>query len=91
MGCLGCQPAQAADLRVADIAMGTGAFFVAACRYLADRIREARALEGTERSLREKWRATTGFADAEVPPLCSTLDARSRTGAFTAYPKLVYL
>lgn len=34
------------DLRVADIAMGSGAFLVAACRYLADRLVEAWDAEG---------------------------------------------
>lgn len=33
------------DLKVADIAMGSGAFLVAACRYLAARVQEAWALE----------------------------------------------
>lgn len=33
-------------LRVADIAMGSGAFLVAACRYLGDRLVEAWAAEG---------------------------------------------
>lgn len=54
-------------LRIADIAMGSGAFLVAACRYLADRMLEARSAEGEEQALREIQRATTGFADAEVP------------------------
>lgn len=56
------------DLRVADIAMGSGAFLVAACRYLADRLLEARSAEGEEQALREMNRTATGFADAEVPP-----------------------
>jgi len=34
-------PEEILDLRVADIAMGSGAFLVAACRYLADRLVEA--------------------------------------------------
>ncbi len=54
------------DLRVADIAMGSGAFLVAACRYLADRLLEARCTEGEGDALREKRRLTTGLADAEV-------------------------
>ena len=54
-------------LRIADIAMGSGAFLVAACRYLADRMLEARSAEGEEQALREIQRATLGFADAEVP------------------------
>ena len=54
-------------LRIADIAMGSGAFLVAACRYLADRMLEARSAEGEEQALREIQRVTKGFADAEVP------------------------
>lgn len=57
------------DLRVADIAMGSGAFLVAACRYLADRLLEARSAEGEERALRETARIVRGIADAEVPPV----------------------
>ena len=36
------------DLKVADIAVGSGAFLVAAARYLGARLIEARALEGLE-------------------------------------------
>ncbi len=56
------------DLKVADIAMGSGAFLVASCRYLADRLLEARSGEGEEKALREMNRTASGFADAEVPP-----------------------
>jgi hypothetical protein len=37
-------------LKVADIAMGSGAFLVAACRYLADRLVEAWSEEGDSRA-----------------------------------------
>ncbi len=37
---------QLLDLKVADIAMGSGAFLVAACRYLAARLQEAWLAEG---------------------------------------------
>lgn len=57
------------DLRIADIAMGSGAFLVAACRYLADRLLEARSAEGEEHALRETARIVGGMADAEVPPV----------------------
>lgn len=57
------------DLRIADIAMGSGAFLVAACRYLADRLLEARSAEGEEQALRESTRIARGTADAEVPPV----------------------
>jgi len=39
-------------LRVADIAMGSGAFLVAACRYLASKLIEAWSLEGNVDALR---------------------------------------
>ncbi|WP_431218530.1 Eco57I restriction-modification methylase domain-containing protein [Leifsonia xyli] len=38
--------AEILDLKVADIAAGSGAFLVAAARYLADRLIEARRIEG---------------------------------------------
>ncbi len=38
--------AEILDLKVADIAAGSGAFLVAAARYLADRLIEAREIEG---------------------------------------------
>ncbi|MFF2634388.1 Eco57I restriction-modification methylase domain-containing protein [Microbacterium sp. NPDC058021] len=40
--------AEILDLKVADIAAGSGAFLVAAARYLADRLIEARANEGLD-------------------------------------------
>lgn len=40
--------AEILDLKVADIAAGSGAFLVAAARYLADRLIEARSREGLE-------------------------------------------
>ena len=57
------------DLRIADISMGSGAFLVSACRYLADRLLEARSAEGEEQALLETTRIARGTsADAEVPP-----------------------
>jgi hypothetical protein len=44
------------DLKVADIAMGSGAFLVAACRYLAARVQEAWQAEGV-----------TTFEDTPIP------------------------
>jgi hypothetical protein len=41
-------------LKVADIAMGSGAFLVAACRYLAARLVEARARQGDEAAWRQR-------------------------------------
>ena len=57
------------QLRVADIAMGSGAFLVAACRYLADRLVEAWAAEGRHDAVRYAARAADGpvaSSDVEV-------------------------
>src|ERR1019366_4254969 len=56
------------ELRVADIAMGSGAFLVAACRYLADRLVEAWRAEGDADALASRLHQTRGrvSADAEV-------------------------
>jgi hypothetical protein len=64
------------DLRVADIAMGSGAFLVAACRYLADRLVEAWEAEGRPEALLAARARTTGrvSADAEVEQVA--LEAR---------------
>lgn len=64
------------ELRVADIAMGSGAFLVAACRYLADRLVEAWVAEGRPDALlaaRHRGQARLS-ADAEVEEIA--LDAR---------------
>jgi hypothetical protein len=53
-------------LRVADIAMGSGAFLVAACRFLADRLVEAWDLEGDTEASRALAHRTVDTADAEV-------------------------
>ncbi|MBA8792841.1 hypothetical protein FHX74_000435 [Friedmanniella endophytica] len=53
-------------LRVADIAMGSGAFLVAACRFLADRWVEARDTEGDLAATRSLADRTEGAADTEV-------------------------
>jgi len=55
---------QILDLRVADIAMGSGAFLVAACRYLADRLVEAWVAEGRADAVRH--RSGQPAADTEV-------------------------
>ena len=56
-------------LKVADIAMGSGAFLVSACRYLAGELIEAWATEGNPRAL-ERQREVDGVAvDAESDPL----------------------
>ena len=55
-------------LRVADIAMGSGAFLVAACRYLADRLVDAWVDENRSDAVlaRERQRKAGLTADAEV-------------------------
>ncbi len=53
-------------LRVADIAMGSGAFLVAACRFLADRLVEAWDVEGDTEASRALAHRTVDSADAEV-------------------------
>ncbi|MEV4038207.1 Eco57I restriction-modification methylase domain-containing protein [Streptomyces umbrinus] len=59
-------------LKVADIAMGSAAFLVAACRYLADRLIEAWERQGREEAV--KYRAGRAVdavtaADAESDPV----------------------
>lgn len=53
-------------LTVADIAMGSGAFLVAACRFLADRVVEAWQAEGDAEAARTIANRTAQTADAEV-------------------------
>lgn len=50
------------SLRVADIAMGSGAFLVAACRYLADRLLDAWVEEGRADAMTTRQRQTRGTA-----------------------------
>ncbi|SFP25269.1 hypothetical protein SAMN04489713_112293 [Actinomadura madurae] len=57
------------SLKVADIAMGSAAFLVAACRYLADKLVEAWVREGDERVRDYKGKSTTTAADAEADPV----------------------
>lgn len=61
------------DLRVCDPAVGSGAFLVAACRYLADRVVEAWTLEGNQ---------LVAELSAQVPPEGEvddlTIEARRR-------------
>ena len=62
---------QIKELKVADIAMGSGAFLVAACRYLADRLIEAWLAEGDAEALAMDLHRTVGRvgADAEADQL----------------------
>ena len=62
---------QIKELKVADIAMGSGAFLVAACRYLANRLIEAWLAEGDAEALAMDLHRTVGRvgADAEADRL----------------------
>lgn len=63
---------QILELKVADIAMGSAAFLVAACRYLADRLIEAWERDGREEAVRYRaGRAVDAVtaADAESDPV----------------------
>lgn len=57
------------SLKVADIAMGSAAFLVAACRYLGDRLVEAWSLEGDERARVYLDEAPETPTEADVDPL----------------------
>jgi Eco57I restriction-modification methylase len=72
-------------LRVADIAMGSGAFLVAACRYLADRLVEAWQAEGRADALAARQHQQSGRigADAEVEQVL--LDARRQVTEHCLY------
>ncbi|MER8037830.1 Eco57I restriction-modification methylase domain-containing protein [Streptomyces hydrogenans] len=61
--------AQILELKVADIAMGSAAFLVAACRYLGDRLLEAWAREGHERAV--------AFRDGRAVEAVTAVDAES--------------
>jgi len=73
------------QLRVADIAMGSGAFLVAACRYLADRLVEAWRAEGRADALaaRQHQQAHRLGADAEAEQIL--LDARRQVAEHCLY------
>jgi hypothetical protein len=63
---------QILELKVADIAMGSAAFLVAACRYLGARLIEAWAREGNETAIRYAASRTADAvtaADAEQDPV----------------------
>lgn len=57
------------SLRIADVAMGSGAFLVAACRWLADRLVEAWEIEGDAEAARVRSEVAVQTADAEVAPI----------------------
>jgi hypothetical protein len=64
------------QLRVADIAMGSGAFLVAACRYLADRLVEAWQAEGRADALAMKLHRSAGRVGADAEAEQILLEAR---------------
>ena len=64
------------DLRVADIAMGSGAFLVAACRYLADRLIEAWQAEGQPAAILAVRHTQQGTLTADTEVGLVGLDAR---------------
>ena len=72
------RPPRSWSCKVADIAMGSGAFLVAACRYLADRLVEAWQAEGRADALAadQHQQAYRVGADAEADQVL--LDARRR-------------
>jgi hypothetical protein len=73
------RPQEILGLRVADIAMGSGAFLVAACRYLADKLVEAWSIAGDvdiDRALAATESQSGATSDATADPLI--IDARRR-------------
>lgn len=66
--------AEILGLKVADIAMGSGAFLVGACRYLAGQLLEAWAAEGDVRALERLQNQGEVPVDAESDPV--VVDAR---------------
>jgi hypothetical protein len=66
--------AEILELKVADIAMGSGAFLVGACRYLAGQLLEAWATEGDVRALERLQGRSEVPVDAESDPV--VVDAR---------------
>jgi hypothetical protein len=67
---------QLLDLRVADIAMGSGAFLVAACRYLADKLVEAWQAEGRADAVAAALHLDAGQTGADAETEGILLDAR---------------
>jgi Eco57I restriction-modification methylase/restriction-modification enzyme MmeI-like protein len=73
------RPEEILSLRIADIAVGSGAFLVAACRYLADKLVEAWSIEGDadiDRAVTEPDSQSRGTSDATADPV--VIDARRR-------------
>jgi len=64
------------QLKVADIAMGSGAFLVAACRYLADKLVEAWQAEGRADAVSSKQHRESHRVGADAEAEQVQLDAR---------------
>jgi hypothetical protein len=63
-------PGEILSLKVADVAMGSGAFLVAACRYLAGKLIEAWSAEGDPRAAQH----IAGAETESLPDLDATVD-----------------
>ena len=68
-------PNELLDLKICDPAMGSGAFLVQACRWLADRLVEAWALAETQGHT-IGYNGRTGTTDVNVEPLPYDIDER---------------
>jgi hypothetical protein len=73
------------QLRVADIAMGSGAFLVAACRYLADRLVEAWQAEGRGDALAAQLHQGQFAAGADAEAKQVLLEARREIAEHCLY------
>ena len=73
------------QLRVADIAMGSGAFLVAACRYLADRMVEAWRAEGRVDALAARLHQEAYRTGADAEAELVVLDARRQVAEHCLY------
>jgi hypothetical protein len=73
------------QLRVADIAMGSGAFLVAACRYLADRMVEAWQAEGRADALAARLHQDAYRAGADAEAGQVLFDARRQVAEHCLY------
>ncbi|MFZ5454736.1 MAG: Eco57I restriction-modification methylase domain-containing protein [Pseudomonadota bacterium] len=69
-------PAELLDLKICDPAMGSGAFLVQACRWLADRLVEAWA-QAEARGHTVGMDGRVAHADASIEPLPREIEART--------------
>ena len=79
--------AELLELKIADIAMGSGAFLVAACRYLADRLLEAWKAEPQCRVRRsDAARCRPTRSSAKRSPTASSPSAACTASTRTRWP-----